>query len=194
MALYAIIWVLIIFATYIVCRAVYERVRFFFKLLSLRRRLKKLDRNGMEVEYLQKFSKIAFGDKGRTNFTVKTKDKIYRVTVLAFAVTRGRWNIEKAEDRYYAEVRAYNNMFYRVHNNSGTEPEHSKDYRRETRITRKRLYLSEEKTEGEKILLVYPKPKALTYADYKFHYASSGDKIFGYTALYEDDFFEMLQA
>ena len=193
MTLYAIIGVLLVFAAFIVFRAMFEFVCFCFKMVSLGHRLKKLDGDDIKVEYVQKFSKIAFGEKGKTNFLVKTKGKTYDVTVLAFPVVRGRWNIEKAEDRYYAEVRVYNNMFFLVYNNTGTEPQHAKDYRRETRITRKRLYLSAEKGECEKILLVYPQPKALTYADFKFHYVSSGDKVFGYTVLYDDDFFEMFK-
>ena len=193
MGLYAIIVVLLIFAAFIVLRAVFEFVRFCFKMVSLERRLKKLNRGDVRVEYVRKFSKIAFGEKGKTNFLVKTENKTYDVTVLAFPTIRGRWNLERVADRYYAEVRAYNNLFFNVYNNSGTEPDHSKDYKRETRIARKRLYISPEKGEGEKILLVYPKPKALTYTDHKFGYINSGDVVFGYKVLFDDDFFKMLE-
>ena len=124
---------------------------------------------------------------------VKTKDKTYSVAVLSFAVTRARWNIEKSGERYYVEERVYNSLFYNVYNNSGTEPEHSKDYKRETRIARKRLYISDEKTEDEKILLVYPKPKALTFTYPRFDYINSGDNVFGYKVLFEDDFFEKIK-
>jgi len=193
MLIYLIAVVLIIFAVFVVLRAVFELVRFCFKMVSLSRRLKKLNSGDVTVEYVRAFSKIAFGEKGKTNFLVKTKGKTYNVTVLAFPVVRGRWNIEKAENRYYAEVRVYNNMFYNVYNNSGTEPEFSKDYRRETRIARKRLYLSPEKTEEEKILFVYPKPKALTYTDFKLEHINSGNTVFGYKVLFETDFFAMFE-
>lgn len=193
MGLYAIIYVLIIFAEFIVLRAVFEFIRFCFKMLSLNRRLKKLNRGGTRVEYARKFLKIAFGEKGKTDFLVKTEGKTYDVTVLAFPVIRGRWNIEKAGDRYYAEVRVYNNLFFDVYNNSGTEPEHAKDYKRETRISRRRLQLSDEKGEGEKILLVYPKPKLLTYTDFKLGYINSGDIVFGYKVMYDSDFFALFK-
>lgn len=193
MLIYLIAVVLIIFAVFIIVRAVFEFVRFCFKMLSLSRRLKKLNSGDVTVEYVRKFSKIAFGEKGKTNFIVKTKDKTYTVTVLAFPTIRGRWNIEKVKDRYYAEARVYNNMFYNVYNNSGTEPEFSKDYRRETRIARKRFYISAEKTEEEKLLLVYPKPKALTYTDFKLEHINSGDTVFGYKVLFEDDFFKAFE-
>ncbi|MBE6678417.1 MAG: hypothetical protein E7597_06460 [Ruminococcaceae bacterium] len=189
----AIVTVLIIFGGFIVLRAMFNYIRFCFKLLSLSRQLKKLNGGDIRVEYVRKFSAIAFGEKGKPNFFVKTKEKSYEVAVLAFPVVRGRWNIEKAEDRYFAEVRAYNNMFFNVYYNSGTEPEHSKDYRRETRVARKRLYINPEKGEGEKILLIYPKPKALTYTDFKLGYINSGDSLFGYKVLYDEDFFALFK-
>lgn len=189
MGLYAIVYVLLIFAVFIVLRAVFNYIRFCFKLISLSRRLKSLGNGDVKLEYVRKFSEIAFGEKGKSDFKVKARGKTYAVAVLAFPVTRGRWNIEKTNGRYFAEVRAYNNMFYNVYNNSGTEPEHSKDYRRERRVARKRLYLSDEKSEGEKILLVYPRPKALTYTENRLSYINSGDSVFGYKVMYDEDFF-----
>lgn len=193
MGLYALIIVLYIFAAFIVLRAVFEFISFCFKMIALSRKLKKLNRGDTSVEYVRSFSKIAFGEKGKPNFLVKTKDKTYEVTALSFPVVRGRWNIEKAEGRYYAEVRVYNKWFFNVYNNSGTEPEHSKEYRRETRITRKRFYINPDKGQAEKILLVYPKPKALTYTDYKYEYVYSGNEVFGYKVLYDEDFFDMFK-
>lgn len=177
-------------AFYALCKVIWYTV----KMLVFRFKLGKLKSNGLALEFKRPFYKMIFGKKGETDFIVSDKRERYAVSVISFVSTRGRWNIEQAQDHPYIEVRRYNRIFYNLYENSGTEPEHSKDYRRETRLLRTRLYVSPEETSGEKrVLLIHPKPRLLTYTDTRFRYLGMGDSVFGYQILYAPDLFEALK-
>ena len=120
-------------------------------------------------------------------------EKNYEVSILSFISTHSRWNIEKTRTRYLFEVRKYNKILYNVYNNSGTEPELSKEYRRETRLYRKELYVSPISEAYEKqIWLVFPKPRLLTYTDTGWEYLIAGSVVGGHEIMYAKDFFEFI--
>lgn len=180
----------VLLAFYALCKVIWYTV----KMVVLRFKLGKLKSKGLALEFKRPFYKMIFGKKGETDFIVSNKRERYAVSVISFVSTRGRWNIEQAQDHPYIEVRRYNRIFYNLYQNSGTEPEHSKDYRRETRLIRSRLYVSPEEASGDnRVLLIHPRPRLLTYTDTRFRYLGSGDSVFGYQILYAPDLFEALK-
>lgn len=98
-------------------------------------------------------------------------------------------SVAKAVNHYYIEVRKYNNIFYNNYKNSGTEPYHSFDYRRESRFCRCVLNWNDNNDNGQakKILLAYPTPKSLTYTDHRFNILTSGSVVNGYEINFLDD-------
>lgn len=192
--MYYILLALAVFFCLFGLYAVGKCIWYAAKMLSLRRKLNKLKSNGMPVEFKRPFYKMIFGKKGETDFVVSGKRERYAVSVISFVSTRGRWNFEKARNHCYVEARRYNRIFFNTYNNTGTEPEHSKDYRRETRFIRSRLYLPPEEEGSEKrVFLIYPRPKLLTYTDTRLEYIGAGDSVFGYQIMYAENFFEALQ-
>lgn len=180
----------VLLAFYALCKVIWYTV----KMVVFRFKLGRLKAQGLALEFKRPFYKMIFGKKGETDFIVSNKRERYAVSVISFISTRGRWNIEQTRDHPYIEVRRYNRIFYNLYHNSGTEPEHSKDYRRETRLIRRRLYVSSEEASGDKrVLLMHPRPKLLTYTDTRFRYLGAGDSVLGYQIMYASDLFEALK-
>ena len=156
-------------------------------------KVSKLARGGVTVQWLRHPLKIIFGQKGVPIFAVGMSGKNYEVSVLSFISTHSRWNIEKTRTRYLFEVRKYNKILYNVYNNSGTEPELSKEYRRETRLYRKELYVSPiSEAYDKQMWLVYPKPRLLTYTDTGWECLIAGSVVGGHEIMYAKDFFEFI--
>lgn len=192
--MFYVLLALAVFACLLGLYAIYKVIWYAVKMLVLRMKLKKCKSDGLSVEFKRPFYKTVFGKKGETDFIVSNKRERYAVSVISFVSTHGRWNFERAQDDTYIEARRYNRIFYNLYVNTGTEPEHSKDYRRETRFSRNRLYVSPEEASGDKrVLLIHPRPKLLTYTDTRFRYLGAGDSIFGYQIMYASDFFEALK-
>ena len=164
------------------------------KLITLKSLLKDYNTGDIKITFVRKLHRMAFGPRGQTDFVIETPKKKYAVSVISFLLDTGRWNIEKTRNRYYVEARRRNDIFYRVENNSGTEPEFARDYRRESRFQRSELHLSTLKSDSEKrILLIYPCPLSLTYTDSNIHYLNPGDRIEDYEIMYADELLEMLE-
>jgi len=164
------------------------KVVWYIRLLHrFRRRLRKAG-----VTPIPSFSALAFGKKGVTHFSATVEGERCEVAVLTFISNHSRWNIEKTRHHHYLEIRRYNNVFYDGYYNTGPEPEHSKDYRRESRLYRTMLHLTPPEEGGKKILLVHPRPNLLTYATTDLAYPRAGDRVAGYEILYEEDFFARL--
>ncbi len=164
------------------------------KLITLRSLLKDYNTGDVQITFLRKLHHMAFGPRGETDFLIETPKGRYAVSVISFILDTGRWNIEKTRNSYYVEARRRNDIFYRVENNSGTEPEFARDYRRESRIQRSELHLSTQKSDSEKrILLFYPHPLLLTYTDSQIHYLNPGDRIEDYEVMYADELIELLE-
>ena len=72
---------------------------------------------------------------------------------------------------------------------------HRDFYSRESKFCRVILQIAPEPfSDGEKIFLVYPKPKMLTYTDTHLEEIVSGDNVFGHKVLFDDDFFALFGA
>lgn len=192
MLFWGIMYVALIAAVLFVLYSIYKVIWYIVKILVLFGKVSKLARGGVTVQWLRHPLKIIFGQKGVPIFTVGMSGKNYEVSVLSFISTHSRWNIEKTRTRYLFEVRKYNKILYNVYNNSGTEPELSKEYRRETRLYRKELYVSPISEAYEKqIWLVFPKPRLLTYTDTGWEYLIAGSVVGGHEIMYAKDFFEL---
>lgn len=190
MLFWGIMYVALIAAVLFVLYSIYKVIWYIVKILVLFGKVSKLARGGVTVQWLRHPLKIIFGQKGVPIFTVGMSGKNYEVSVLSFISTHSRWNIEKTRTRYLFEVRKYNKILYNVYNNSGTEPELSKEYRRETRLYRKELYVSPISEAYEKqIWLVFPKPRLLTYTDTGWEYLIAGSVVGGHEIMYAKDFF-----
>ncbi len=193
MLFWGIMYVALIAAVLFVLYSIYKVIWYIVKILVLFGKVSKLARGGVTVQWLRHPLKIIFGQKGVPIFTVGMSGKNYEVSVLSFISTHSRWNIEKTRTRYLFEVRKYNKILYNVYNNSGTEPELSKEYRRETRLYRKELYVSPISEAYEKqIWLVFPKPRLLTYTDTGWEYLIAGNIVGGHEIMYAKDFFEFI--
>ena len=193
MLFWGIMYVALIAAVLFVLYSIYKVIWYIVKILVLFGKVSKLARGGVTVQWLRHPLKIIFGQKGVPIFTVGMSGKNYEVSVLSFISTHSRWNIEKTRTRYLFEVRKYNKIQYNVYNNSGTEPELSKEYRRETRLYRKELYVSPISEAYEKqIWLVFPKPRLLTYTDTGWEYLIAGNIVGGHEIMYAKDFFEFI--
>ena len=164
------------------------------KLITLKSLLKDYNTGDIKITFVRKLHRMAFGPRGQTDFVIETPKKKYAVSVISFLLDTGRWNIEKTRTRYYVEARRRNDIFYRVENNSGTEPEFARDYRRESRFQRSELHLSTQKSDSEKrILLIYPCPLSLTYTDSNIHHLTPGDRIEDYEIMYADELIALLE-
>lgn len=193
MLFWGIMYVALIAAVLFVLYSIYKVIWYIVKILVLFGKVSKLARGGVTVQWLRHPLKIIFGQKGVPNFTVGMSEKNYEVSVLSFISTHSRWNIEKTRTRYLFEVRKYNKILYNVYNNLGTESELSKEYRRETRLYRKELYVSPISEAYEKqIWLVFPKPRLLTYTDTGWEYLIAGSVVGGHEIMYAKDFFEFI--
>ena len=93
--LYALYGLIIITIIYIW----YKLVWFAVKVMALSSTLRKLQKKGVQVIWHKKLSKAVFGKRGEPTFDVITHARTYRVTLLSFISTHGRWNIEKAKAR-----------------------------------------------------------------------------------------------
>lgn len=190
MLFWGIMYVALIAAVLFVLYSIYKVIWYIVKILVLFGKVSKLARGGVTVQWLRHPLKIIFGQKGVPIFTVGMSGKNYEVSILSFISTHSRWNIEKTRTRYLFEVRKYNKILYNVYNNSGTEPELSKEYRRETRLYRKELYVSPiSEAYDKQMWLVYPKPRLLTYTDTGWEYLIAGNIVGGHEIMYAKDFF-----
>ena len=193
MLFWGIMYVALIAAVLFVLYSIYKVIWYIVKILVLFGKVSKLARGGVTVQWLRHPLNIIFGQKGVPIFTVGMSGKNYEVSVLSFISTHSRWNIEKTRTRYLFEVRKYNKILYNVYNNSGTEPELSKEYRRETRLYRKELYVSPiSEAYDKQMWLVYPKPRLLTYTDTNWEYLIAGNIVGGHEIMYAKDFFEFM--
>lgn len=167
--------------------------RYAVKLITLKSLLKDYSTGDVKITFLRKLHCMVFGPRGETDFIIETPKARYAVSVISFMLENGRWNIEKTRNSYFVEARRRNDIFYRVENNSGTEPEFARDYRRESRSQRSELHLSGQKSDSEKrILLIYPHPISLTYTDSGIHYLNPGDRIEDYEIMYADELINLL--
>ena len=181
--LYALYGLIIITIIYIW----YKLVWFAVKVMALSSTLKKLQKKGVQVIWHKKLSKAVFGKRGEPTFDVITPEQTYRISLLSFISTHGRWNIEKTKEHYYVEARHFNKWFYKVHKNSETA-EIEFDARRELVIQRAKLELPPRDDSVKQILLIWPKPKNLTYSYARCEHLVNGSRFEHFEIMHAEDF------
>ena len=189
---YVILTLLAIYFLYL-C---YKVLWYLTKIIMFQSKLKKLRGDGCHIQRERIYWSMFFGKKCVLDFTVTIQNQKFNVYLLSFLSTRGRWNIEKGENCYYAEARRYNRVFYNAYRNSSDEPEHSRDFRRESPFWKCLFHLPKEKASSndKQIVLAYPTPRLLTYTDKKLEYLQSGNTFDGYTVMLWDDFLNFLKS
>lgn len=171
----------------------YKFIWYIVKLSALTSMLKDFNQGNIKITFLKPILSVK-RKQGETNFVIQTPTQIFNVSVISFFSANSRWNIEKTKLGYYVESRYKDKLFYRTENNSGTEPEFAREYRRETRIQRAELHLSPENKSGEKnVLLIYPRPKLITYTDHQVNYIKAGDRIENYEIMFADELLALLE-
>ncbi len=172
---------------------IYKLIWYLIKMIALKSMLNDFNRGNIKIIFLK--SPLSFSNKkGQTNFIIQTPSDTFYVSVLSFFSANSRWNIEKTKLGYYAESRYKDKLFYKTEKNSGTEPEFAREYRRETRIQRAKLHLSTENSPTENnILLIYPRPKLMTYTDNQVNYIKAGDRVENYEIMFADELLALLE-
>ncbi len=188
---------LIVLAFVATCTAIYTIYKILWytvKMSALHSIIKEYDDFRCKIEFCGSLKNVIFSKKGALYFTITTPKGKFEVSLLSSISTHSRWNIEKASQGHFLEVRKYNNVFYKVENNSSTAPEHAKDYRRESRFKRCELYLTPKNEEYKKqFLLVYPQPKLLTYTTTRLDYLIAGSKIDEHEIIFAEDLLNILE-
>ena len=171
----------------------YKFVWYIVKLSALKSMLKDFNQGNIKITFLNSIFSIN-RKQGETNFVIQTPTQTVNVSLISLFSANSRWNIEKTKLGYYVESRYKDKLFYKTEKNSGTEPEFAREYRRETRIQRAKLHLSPESKSGEKnVLLIYPRPKLITYTDNQINYIKAGDRIENYEIMFADELVTLLE-
>jgi len=171
---------------------VYKAIWYLIKLIRLRKHFEKLTTNGASVIEYPKLSDLLFGKTGESKVLIKKGDAKYEFIVISFISSRSRWNIEKARNHYYFEVRREAKLL------PGKAKKHSvssHDYQKDFRIKKCILNIFSEKPncDAKSFLLIYPSPKVLTYTDTAFKKLKSGDMVEGYEVMFIDDLKELFE-
>lgn len=178
-----IYYVLLLWVCSLIVYACYKALWYVIKMLLLMRHIKKIAQGGAQIEKRRSFFAIIFGERGKVDYVITRQNKRYAVSVVSFISTHGRWNVEKTRTRYYIESRRSSKIFYNRYVNSSA-PDHVAEYKRELRLSRREFYVPcTDATFDERIFLLYPYPKRITYTDAQYHELYVGDKIEGHTIM-----------
>lgn len=169
---------------------VYKAIWYFIKLIRLRKHFEKLTENGATIIEYPKLSNLLFGKPGEPKILIEKGDAKYEFNVISFISARSRWNIEKARNNYYFEVRREAKLIPGKAKKHGVS---SHDYQKDIRMKKCILNVFDKKSDSDakKILLIYPSPKVLTYTDSAFKKLSSGDVVEEYEIMFIEDLDEM---
>lgn len=171
---------------------VYKAIWYLIKLIRLRKHFDWLTQNGAKIIKYPKLSDLLFGNPGESKVLIEKGDAKYEFNVVSFISTRSRWNIEKARNNYYFEVRREAKLI------PGKAKKHSvssHDYQKDIRMKKCILNVFDKKSnsEAKSFLLIYPSPKVLTYTDTAFKKLKSGDIVEGYEIIFIDDLKELFE-
>ena len=194
MSLLPVRYAIIILLTLGLLYFLYKALWYSIKMLSFRRKLKKLSKMGYRIERKSGFFGMFFGKKGLLRFQMEIRGEMYDMHLISFPSVHGRWNIEWSEQGYFIEARRRHRFFYNQYNNSSDEPELSREFRKEARVHRCVLHLPQKEADpsDRKLLLVYPTPALFTYTEKSFEYLKSGSVVHGYTVVYFEDLWTFL--
>lgn len=159
-------------------------------MIYFRTKIKKLNCKSVTVDFKRNLFGTIFGKKGITDFLLNTTKGTVAISLITFITVHSRWNIEKTKKNYYIEARKKNEWFYNNYVNSGDVPDHAREYKRETCFQRCLLHFPKE-TVDERIFLIIPKPKELTYTELKLEYLDNESIINGYKIMFANNFFEL---
>ena len=168
---------------------IYKLIWYFIKMVHLKSLLMKLKGS---VKFENSMLDIMLHRRREYDLIIDKRDVSYKVYILSFISTHSRWNIEKDRDGYHAEARRKNHIFYKTYKHSEAS-EYAVEVNRESRFQRIELPLIQENDPDiKKILLVYPKPKKLTYTYTKLEYLKSGSTVDGYEIVYIEDLLSLI--
>ena len=170
---------------------VYKAIWYLIKIIRLRKHFEKLTQNGASIIEYPKLLDLLFSKIGEPKILIEKGDAKYEFNVISFISTRSRWNIEKARNNYYFEVRREAKLI------PGKAKKHSissHDYQKDVRFKKCILNVFDKKSDSDakRILLIYPSPKVLTYTDSAFKKLQSGDMVEGYEIVFVNDLNELL--
>ena len=188
MGIEALYLIFTIVVTAMILYMIYKVIWYTVKMMLLKSKLNKLTSNFVGIKFVRPFYKIIFGPKGAPDFIMTRKGVNYEVSVVSSISNHSRWNFEKTRKHCYLEVRKYGQWFYNLYRNSADVPDHAKMYKRENKFSRHMLELSDVSDHCEKqILLLYPRPKMVTYTDTRLEYLKPGDKVLEHEIMYLED-------
>lgn len=174
--------------------SLYKIIWYNRRMKWFRASLQELEAAGVQIEFYGKFSDIWRGQRGVPHFTVTTPKGIYEVSVLSHLSTHGRWIIEQTSDGYAFEVRTRRRIIFVPYHNTGTEPYHSKERRREAQLYREEFFVGPPDPSFDKqILLIYPEPVTAAYAHNRYDELFDGTNVCGREVMFVERFYQMIQ-
>ena len=185
-----IYYLFLLYITYIVVYSIYKAIWYCIKMFSLHLFISLLKKKNICVKKYRSITDVMFKEKGGLWVEIDSDNMKYRICLLSFVSSHSRWNIEKNPRSYYVEVRKYNKLFYNLYNHSGIESEQVKEFKRETKLKRCEMKFPEPITadqNSQNILLIYPKPKLVTYTYDTFEYVDQGKIINSFKVMYLED-------
>ena len=187
--IYAIYAVFTILVTVLILYTIYKFIWYAIKMISFRVKLKRLNRNNINISFKRNFFAMIFGKKGDVDFILSSPTEKCEVCIISFISIHGRWNFQKERSGDYVEAFRNNKIFYKVNvhsesNNCGI------DNANESKFQRCRLNLTPiNQNYSRQILLIYPKPKLLTKTNFKLEYLNSGDLVENHEVIIGNEFF-----
>lgn len=174
--------------------SLYKLIWYHRRMKWFRQSLEEFSADGVKIEYFGKFSDIYRGKRGVPHFTVTTPKGIYEVSVLSHPSTHGRWIIEETMDGHVFEVRTRRRIIFVPYHNTGTEPYHSKEHRREARLYRDEFVTAPpDPSYTKQILLLYPEPMAAAYAHHRYDELFDGTRVCDREVMFVERFYQMIQ-
>lgn len=186
---------LILLAWILYFYAVYKVIWYIVKMFSFRAKMRKLGKEeGIRVEELRGLRGILLGTKGEADYYVTVKGIRYEVSVISFISVHGRWSFEKTRIGHLIEVRRPPEFFYsKKRHLSVADSVHER--KNELRLSRKALVLTPKEDEyAMQILLVYPAPMRITYADHQYTEIHSGDTVTNHVIMNIQDFLALVRS
>lgn len=179
-----VVYVIAILIALAILYTILKIIWYTVKMLALRSFMKDLGKSE-EIQVISHRSliKTCFSAKGEIDYTVITKDKTYKISILTFISTRGRWNFEKGKDGYFIECRRRHLFFYKKVKHSEM-PEHALMYKGETKFVKTELSIPKVTGDNERcIFLLYPWPRTVSHTDAKFQELFPTDSVAGITLM-----------
>lgn len=188
-----LIYAVIIYFYILFVYSLYKIIWYNRRMKWLRKMLEEFEADGAKITWYGKFSDIYRTQRGVPHFSITTPRGCYEISVLSHPSTHGRWLIEEISGEYHFEVRTKNRLIYRPHYTSGTEPYHSKEYRRETRLYRKEYFVAPPDPAFDKqILLIYPEPVTAAHTHNRYDELICGTKVYGKEVMFAQQFIDMV--